>query len=61
MRVPESALLFLALAGGSPAALLAILALQHKISKGWFMFRFVLVLAAQGIAIYLFRGSIPWP
>lgn len=61
VRIPESALLFLALAGGSPAALLAMVALPHKISKGWFTFRFVLVVAIQGIAVFMFRDSIPWP
>jgi uncharacterized membrane protein YsdA (DUF1294 family) len=61
MRVPESALLLLALAGGSPAAIAVMLALNHKIRKAWFTFRFILVLAAQGAAAYWFRDSVPWP
>jgi uncharacterized membrane protein YsdA (DUF1294 family) len=61
MRVPESALLLLALAGGSPAAIVAMLVFHHKIRKAWFTFRLVLVLAAQGAAAYFFRDSIPWP
>jgi uncharacterized membrane protein YsdA (DUF1294 family) len=61
VRVPESALLLLALVGGSPAAVAAMLAFRHKTSKAWFMFRLVLVVVAQGVAAYLFRDSIPWP
>ena len=61
MRVPEWALLLLALIGGSPAAILVMLLLSHKISKSWFVFRFLLVLVAQGVVVYLFRDSIPWP
>jgi uncharacterized membrane protein YsdA (DUF1294 family) len=61
VRIPESALLLLALAGGSPAALVAMVLLSHKISKGWFMFRFLLILAVQGVVFYLFGDRIPWP
>jgi uncharacterized membrane protein YsdA (DUF1294 family) len=59
VRVPESALLALALAGGSPAAALAIILLSHKISKAGFMFSFVLILILQGAAIYYLRDLIP--
>jgi uncharacterized membrane protein YsdA (DUF1294 family) len=61
MRVPEATLLLLALAGGSVAAALAIALLPHKSNKGWFMFRFLLILLVQGFALYLFWDHIPWP
>ena len=61
VRIPEIALLFLALVGGSPAAALMILILPHKISKGEFMIPFVAVLVAQGVAIYTYWDQLPWP
>lgn len=61
VRIPEISLLLLALAGGSPAAALAILFLPHKISKPSFLFGYFLVLLAQGAAGYALRESIPWP
>jgi uncharacterized membrane protein YsdA (DUF1294 family) len=61
VRVPEFALAFLALVGGSPAALVAMFVLSHKISKTGFLLLFLMILAVQGAAIYFFRDSIPWP
>lgn len=61
VRIPECALLLLALAGGSPAAVPMILFLPHKINKAWFMFRFLAILILQGAAIYLFWDQLPWP
>lgn len=60
-RIPEPALLLMALVGGSPAAALMIFILPHKTSKAWFMFRFLLILAIQAAAIYLMRDKLPWP
>ncbi len=50
-RVPESALLGLALIGGSPAALLAMIILHHKTRKPRFLIRFAAVLLAQAGAV----------
>jgi len=55
MRIPEAALLLLALAGGSPAAALMVLVLPHKTNKFWFLVGLFLILLAQGIGIYLWR------
>jgi uncharacterized membrane protein YsdA (DUF1294 family) len=61
VRVPEYALLVMALIGGSPAALLAILILPHKLRKTWFMLRFGFVLLLQAAIVYTFRERIAWP
>lgn len=61
VRIPEFALLFLALAGGSPAALLATVLFTHKISKVGFMLSLLLIVVAQAAAAYYYRESIPWP
>ena len=61
VRVPEFSLLSLALLGGSPAALLTMLLLRHKVSKNSFLLWFVLVVAAQGAALFFFWDRIPWP
>jgi uncharacterized membrane protein YsdA (DUF1294 family) len=61
VRIPEFALLFMALAGGSPAAGLAMLLLSHKVRKLGFLISYGLVLAAQGVAVYLFRDALPLP
>lgn len=50
-RVPEAALLGLALAGGSPAALMAMLVLRHKTNKASFLIRFVGVILLQCLAL----------
>jgi uncharacterized membrane protein YsdA (DUF1294 family) len=60
MRIPEAALLALALAGGSPAAALMIAILPHKTSKGGFMFSFAMILIAQAVAVYLLWERLPW-
>ena len=50
-RVPEGVLHLLALAGGSPAALLAQLMLRHKTLKRSFQIRFWLSVVLQLIAV----------
>ena len=60
VRIPEAALLLMALAGGSPAAALMIAILPHKTSKGGFMFWFAMILLAQVIAVYLLWDRLPW-
>ena len=59
-RVPECALLFWALIGGSPAAILMMILCRHKISKPAFYIPFILVLLVQcSILIYaMYRGWI---
>ena len=59
VRIPELSLLLLALLGGSPAAAVAIAVLPHKIKKFWFMMGFLLVLALQGVAVFLLRDQLP--
>ena len=60
VRIPEWALLLLALVGGSPAAALMIFILTHKVKNSWFMIRFLAILVAQGIAIFMFWDKLPW-
>ena len=59
-RVPECALLFWTLAGGSPAAVLMMFLCRHKTSKPAFYIPFILVLLVQcSILIYaMYRGWI---
>lgn len=47
LRVPETVLLGLALAGGSPGAFAAMLIFRHKISKPAFLVPFGLIVALQ--------------
>ncbi len=56
-RIPERALLALSLAGGSPAAALAMPLLRHKTRKPPFLLAFaaVLVVQALGLAVWV------WP
>ena len=57
-RVPESVLLTLALIGGSPAALVAMVILRHKTRKISFQIKFAIVVLAQvGLAVLWFRGG----
>lgn len=51
-RVPECALLFWALAGGSPAALVMMLLCRHKVAKPAFFIPFLLVLILQAACIW---------
>ena len=60
VRIPENALLLLALVGGSPAAGLAIVLLPHKISKPWFLIRYFAILVLQGVALYFLWDMLPW-
>ena len=61
VRIPETALLLLALVGGSPAAVFAIVLLPHKSSKDWFLIRFLAIIIIQGIALYFLWDMLPWP
>lgn len=49
-RVPERALLGLALVGGSPGLVAGMLAFRHKTRKGSFLAGLALVLAVQAAA-----------
>ena len=53
MRVPERVLLLLALAGGSPAALLGMRLFHHKTAKSSFQQKFWLVLLIQAILVII--------
>ena len=56
-RVPESVLLTLALLGGSPAALVAMVILRHKTRKVSFLVKFAVVVVAQvALAVLFLRG-----
>lgn len=54
MRVPERALLLLALAGGSPAALIGMRVFHHKTSKDSFKVKFWLVVLVQAILVVIY-------
>jgi len=54
MRVPERVLLLLALAGGSPAALLGMRVFHHKTAKSSFQQKFWLVLLIQGVLVVIY-------
>lgn len=51
-RVPESTLLLLALAGGSPGLLAAMLLVRHKTRKASFLAAFALILLIQGVGLW---------
>ena len=53
-RVPEKALHFMAIVGGTPAAMLAMRVFRHKSAKSKFRRVFWLILLVQIIAIVLF-------
>ncbi len=55
-RVPEAVLLGLALIGGSPAAMVAMVALHHKTRKRAFLIPFAAVLLVQATAlVFVFK------
>jgi uncharacterized membrane protein YsdA (DUF1294 family) len=58
-RVPEAALLALALLGGWPGELLAFLAVRHKTRKPRFLAPFLLCAVANAAAVAWFLGW--WP
>jgi len=55
-RIPEAALLGLALVGGSPAALMAMLVLRHKTRKPAFLIPFAGVVLVQAPAVAAWLG-----
>jgi len=50
-RIPERVLLGLALAGGTPAALIGMLLFRHKMAKTSFLGQFVVVLLIQAVIV----------
>lgn len=58
-RVPEAALLALALLGGWPGELLAFLAVRHKTRKGRFLVPFALCALASLVAVAWLLGWRP--
>jgi len=61
VRIPEASLLLLALAGGTPLALLAIMMFEHKVKDLEFLVFFIIILILQGALLILFWSEIPWP
>jgi uncharacterized membrane protein YsdA (DUF1294 family) len=53
-RVPERVLLLLALAGGSPAAILGMRLFHHKTAKSSFQHKFWLVLLVQVVLVAIY-------
>jgi len=53
-RIPEKTLFFMALTGGSPGLLTAMLFFKHKTSKTSFIVKFVVILAIQATLIIAF-------
>ena len=60
MRIPEPALLLLALVGGSLGALLGMYFPRHKTSKSSFKRQFWLIVLVQIVALYLLWDRLPW-
>ena len=52
--MPEQVLLMLALAGGSPAALIGMRLFHHKTAKGSFQQKFWLVLLVQAVLVTIY-------
>lgn len=55
-RVPERALLGLALVGGSPGLLTGMVLVRHKTRKTAFLLPLALILVAQALALAWWRG-----
>ncbi|WP_433834534.1 DUF1294 domain-containing protein [Flavobacterium anhuiense] len=53
-RIPEKTLFLMALTGGSPGLLTAMLFFKHKTSKTSFIVKFVLILGIQATLIIAF-------
>ena len=60
MRIPEPALLLLALVGGSLGALLGMYFPRHKTSKPSFKRQLWLIVLVQIVALYLLWDRLPW-
>lgn len=56
-RVPEATLLGMALVGGSPGLLAAMLVARHKTRKLAFLLPFVLIVALQAAALWWAYGE----
>lgn len=55
-RIPEATLLGVALAGGSPGLLFAMVLARHKTRKLGFLLPFVLIVALQAAALWWLYG-----
>lgn len=55
-RIPENTLFLMALTGGSPGLLTAMLLFRHKTSKTSFIVKFLLILAIQAALITAFMN-----
>ncbi|MDY0989984.1 DUF1294 domain-containing protein [Flavobacterium sp. CFBP9031] len=55
-RIPEKTLFLMALIGGSPGLLTAMLLFRHKTSKTSFIVKFVLILIIQALLIIAFMN-----
>jgi len=53
-RVPEKTLFLMALTGGSPGLLTAMLLFKHKTSKTSFIVKFAVILVIQAALIFTF-------
>lgn len=51
-RIPENTLFLMALTGGSPGLLTAMLLFKHKTSKTSFIVKFVVILAIQAALVF---------
>jgi len=58
-RIPEAALLLVALLGGWPGGLAAFLAVRHKTRKPAFLLPFLLCAVANGLAVAWLLGWRP--
>lgn len=60
-RISENALLLFSFCGGSLGAILAMIICRHKISKGSFILKFILVLVIQIIvAFFIYQHFFPF-
>lgn len=58
MRVPETVLLTLAIAGGSIGALAGMRLFRHKTAKADFQFKFVLIVIVQIVVLFVIYGLL---
>jgi uncharacterized membrane protein YsdA (DUF1294 family) len=55
-RIPESTLLGLTFIGGTVGAALGMIIFRHKISKKYFLLKFIGMILVQALCIYLLTG-----